>query len=72
MKDKEIVMNDSQETEDKDVRMIQQIKGVHYGEREQGDILETDDMEERLTNSLMENLNQHTYVMTRELNENSK
>ena len=46
--------------------MIQQIKQVHYCETEQGDILETDDMEERLADSLMENLNQHTDVLMEE------
>lgn len=71
-KDNEIVMNDSQETESKDVRMIQQIEGVHYCEPEQGKILETNDMEERLADNLIENLNQHTDVLTKELNENSK
>ena len=64
-------MNDSQDIEDKDVRMIQQIEEVHYCESEQRDIHETDDKKERLADSLMENLNQHTNVLTKDLNENS-
>ena len=46
--------------------MIQQIEEVHFCELEQGDILETDDMEEGLADSLMEDLNQHSNVMIEE------
>ena len=65
-KDKEIVLNNNQETESKEVGMIQQFEEVHYCEPKQGDILETDDMEEGLADSLMEDLNQHTNVLMEE------
>ena len=46
--------------------MIHQFKEVHYCEPEQGDILEIDDMEEGIADSLMEDLNQHTDVLMEE------
>ena len=46
--------------------MIQQFEEGHYCEPEHGDILETDDMEEGLADSLMEDLNQHTDVLMKE------
>ena len=46
--------------------MIQQIKEVCYYEPEQRDILEIDDVEEGLANSLIENLSQHTHVLMEE------
>ena len=45
-KDKEIVLNNNQETKSKEVGMIQKFEEVHYCELEQGDILVTGDMEE--------------------------
>ena len=66
LKEKQILLNNNQETKDKDVGMIQKIKEVHYCETKQGDILETDDMEEGLADSLIENLNQHTNVLMEE------
>ena len=51
---------------------VQQIEGVHYCEPKHGDILETNDMKEKLADCLTENLNPHTGVLIKELNENSK
>ena len=65
-------MNDSEEIEDKDVSMIQQIEEVHYCEPEQRDMLETDDKKERLDDSLMGDANQHTDVLIEELEGNSE
>ena len=66
---KRIFMNDSHKEKEMDMR-VQQIdtakEGVHYGEKGQEDIIEENDVEERLMDSLMnsfESSNQHTNVL---------
>ena len=62
---RKIFMNENQRTEDK--IMIQQNEEVHFGESQQRDIHEPENgKEERLADSLMEDANQHTDVLTKD------
>ena len=53
--------------------MIQKNEEVHFGESHQRNIHGTDDeKKKRLADSLMENVNHHTDMLTKDLEENSK